>query len=400
MFGCIVAGPMSDALGRKTGQMLLIIPYSIGWAVMGVAHNNTIMLLGRFITGFCTGAVRPLGMVYIGELSDPKHRAVTLVCPSLAVYVGSLFSHTAGHYLPWRIGCYVFALPNIICFVMLLFLKESPLWLISKGKIEKGIESFKEFRGEGEAALKELKAVLDKQEEKEKSTLRELTNTLFSKAFLKSMLIISFLFLAVQFCGINTITFYAQDIFKSTFSGEVDAFMLMIVTDVVRVITTSAMCLFAKKVPRRTTFLFSCYGTVLVLLGLVLYLYIQPVGLLWVALTCLVVYLGIAGALTCISWSFVAEIFPSNVRGIGSGISSLISFALLFISVKVTPGIIASFGDAALYGFFAVLTLVSAVALSFLLPETNGKSLQDIENSLYNKSVNMQPGQPTDSTRL
>lgn len=364
---------------------------------MGVAHNNTIMLLGRFITGLCTGSVRPVGMVYVGEISDPKHRPITLLCPSIAVFVGVLLSHTVGHYLPWRIACFVSALPNIVCFITLMFLKESPLWLINNGKIEEGIEAFKEFRGEGETAIRELKSILENQEQKNTtSSFKEFTNVIFSKPFIKSILIILLLFLAVQMCGINTISFYAQDIFGSTFSGEVDAFMLMIITDVIRLITVSSICLFINKVPRRITFLVSCYGTVLVLSCLVIYLYLKPVGLLWVALSCMVVYLGIAGSMSCISWSFVAEIFPSNVRGLGSGISSFISFALLFFSVKVTPGVLYNFGDAVLYGGFAMITLISAVSLTFLLPETNGKSLQDLENSLYNKkSKDMEQCQTT-----
>ncbi|KAJ0171118.1 hypothetical protein K1T71_013317 [Dendrolimus kikuchii] len=87
MAGCIGSGILSDALGRKTGQLIVIFPFIAGWLIMSFAQNNAVMLLGRFITGFCTGAVRPTTMVYIGEITSPKHRGVALACPTLAVHL-------------------------------------------------------------------------------------------------------------------------------------------------------------------------------------------------------------------------------------------------------------------------------------------------------------------------
>lgn len=379
---------MSDAFGRKTGQMILVFPYTIGWVVMGLAKNNAVMMLGRFITGICTGAVRPLGLVYIGEVSDPKYRAITLVCPALATFVGSTLSHIVGN-LYWRWSCFLFGLPNVLCFVMLLFLKESPIWLLSKGKIDDGVYSFKFFRGPGDTAETELKLVLEKQKHNDnKSSIKDNFSLIFSKAFFKSLLCIFLLFLAVQLCGINTIMFYSQDIFKTTFKGDVDEYMLMIVTDVLRVITTAVMCLIANHVRKKLTFLISCYATTSILIVFIVYLYLKPEGMLWIAITCLVIYIVIASALTSLSMPFVAEIFPTRVRGLGSGISSLITFALLFVSVKITPSIIENFGDIAMYASFAFVTFISAIFLTFILPNTDGRSLQDIENSLFGEDEN------------
>lgn len=364
---------------------------------MGIANNNCTMLAGRFITGICTGAIRPLGMVYIGEVSDPKFRSTTLCSPSLAIFIGGLVCHLVGHYYPWRIVCFIFAVPNLICFFILLILKESPIWLISKGHTEAGTESFKWFRGNSESAEKELKTIFDSQNKGSDSSFKQFTNFVFTKAFIKSITAMFFVFMAVQLCGINTIQFYAQEIFKSTFDGEVDAFMLMIVTDAIRVVCTGIMCLLAKRLPRKLTFVITCFGTSLVLAGLVIYLYIKPAGLVWVSVTCIIGYIAIASALTTVSWSFVAEIFPSKVRGFGSGLSSLISFTLLFVSVKVTPSIMLNYGDAAMYGSFAAVTLVAGLVLIFILPETHGKSLQDIENALYgNKDIGLKASSVND----
>lgn len=351
---------------------------------MSFAENNAIMLLGRFITGLCTGAVRPTTMVYIGELISPKYRGVALSCPTLAVHIGSLISHFVGYVFYWRTSCLIFGAPNIICFLILLSLTESPLWLISKGKTEEGVKSFKAFRGEGETAVTELALVLEsKDKNPENMSFKEKMNVLFSKPFFKAIFTVFLLFVSMQLCGVNMISFYAQEIFKSTFKGEVDEYMLMIVTDCIRVLTTAAVCVFSRFLPRRLTYLVNCFGTVAVLIGLTIYLYLKPQGLVWLGIILMIGFIVIASIVTSISWSFVTEIFPVNLRGFGSGLSSCISFSLLFVSVKITPGIMYTYGEVALYGFFAVVTLISTVFLSFVLPETNNKSLQDLENNMY-----------------
>lgn len=331
-------------------------------------------------------------MVYIGEISDPKYRSTTLFCPGVALFFGSLICHLVGRYIPWRIISFLFITPCFLCFVIQMLLKESPLWLIARGQIEEGIDAFKWFRGEGESAENELKTILDSQDKELASSWTQFANVVFTKAFLKSIISMFFVFVAVQLCGINTVSFYAQEMFQMTFGSEVDAFLLMIVTDVIRVMSTATMCVIANKLPRKLCFLLSCFSTSLVLIALVMLLLIKPVGLVWVAVTCLIAYIAIAGALTSISWSFVAEIFPSNVRGFGSGLSSLMSFILLFFSVKVTPSIMKNYGDATMYGSFAFVTLIAGLVLIFILPDTNGKTLQDIEKKLYSKTDKCRQG--------
>lgn len=386
MMGCLFSGSMSDGLGRRAGQIVLVIPFTIGWVIMGFAKGNTAMLIGRFITGISTGAIRPNSIVYIGEITDPKYRAIGLFVPSLLLHIGSLMSHTVGKYVYWKTSCFIFALPNMLCIAILMCLMESPLWLLSKGKIEDGIKSFRQFRGTGEAAERELAKVLEKTKDKsEISAFKESVNLIFSRPFLKSLATIFLLFVAVQWCGINTLTFYAQVIFEKTFAGDIDAYMLMLGTDGLRILTAVFMCLVAKIISRKTFFVSCCFIATVVLISLVAYLYLKPEDMVWVAVMCMVIYIAVASALTSISWSFVAEIFPAKVRGYGSGMSSGLSFALLFISVKVSPEIMFRLGEQVMYAGFAASTLISGIILYFIIPDTNGKSLQEIENEMFEK---------------
>lgn len=389
--GCIFSGAISDGIGRKSGQLSIISPFIIGWCIMGFANNNTLMLIGRFITGLCAGASRSSSLVYIGEIVNPKFRATALYVPSLAVQLGVLISHVGGKYVHWKITCFLSTIPNILALLVLLFLYESPLWLLSKGKIDKGKDSFILYRGNDESSEKELTLILKRCSEKlNRTSFIDIMNLIFSKAFTRSLLTIFFLFVAVQWSGINTLAFYAQDIFERTFAGGVDPYLLMIAMDCLRIIAAAIMCILVKILPRRVTFTIACFISSFSLIALTIYLYIQPVGLIWVAVTFMLVYIGTTTILPSIAWSFVIEIFPSQIRGFGSGLSSATSFILLFVSVIVTPEIRENYGETSMFISFAVVTLVTGVLLYFLIPDTNGKTLQAIEDVLYKKEKNVQ----------
>ena len=391
ILGSIISGSLSDGIGRKMSQLVLIIPYAVGWIIMGFAINNTLMLIGRFITGVCRGAMRASGIVYIAESTDPKYRAVAFFYLCIAYHVGILISHTVGKYLNWKTSCFFFSLPLILAFVILACLKESPLWLLSKGRIDAGWESYRQFRGNGDSAEKELKTILEKTGVQTCALFRskDTLKIIFSKPFMKSVAISFFLLVATQWCGVTTLSFYAQTIFEKTFSGDIDAFMLMVLNDSIRIAAAVFVCIFAKVLPRKITFVICCLVTGIILTCLVIYLYIAPVGLTGIAVACMVIYISAASVSASISWTFIAEIFPSKLRGFGSGLSSAISFALLFISVKVTPEIIKAFDEKVMYSLFAVITFFSGILLIFMLPNTGNRSLQDIEDSLYKKKDNI-----------
>ncbi|CAB3242736.1 unnamed protein product [Arctia plantaginis] len=92
--GGLFSGGLSDLIGRKMGQIILIIPSIIGWIIMGVSGNNLLMLIGRFVTGICAGASRSSTLVYVGEVTDPKYRPVALITYSTGIQFGTLMAVT------------------------------------------------------------------------------------------------------------------------------------------------------------------------------------------------------------------------------------------------------------------------------------------------------------------
>lgn len=93
-----------ERVGRRTTSLLICIPALLGWLLMALASDLRMLLVGRFLTGFSTGAFSPVGLVYIGETSSPKYRGVLLAATAFSVSLGILLAHLLGALLPWRIA--------------------------------------------------------------------------------------------------------------------------------------------------------------------------------------------------------------------------------------------------------------------------------------------------------
>lgn len=324
-------------------------------------------------------------LVYIGELASPKIRTFALVLPSVLLNMGVLMSHIYGYYLDWKTSSYVCIVPAVLISITSLFLKESPLWLIAKGRTEEGVEVFRWFRGTDVASEAELKIVLKRQSEKPKTSAKQTLEVVYSKSFIKPMLILLVVMVNIQFAGGTVLNFYAQDIFQETFSGNIDPFIMMIVRDIVVGIVSVSFCFLGKYVSKKKILLISNLGVSVFLAGLVACLIVGYDGFIWVPVMCLVLYFCCSAGILVIGWTFVPELLPSCARGLGSGLNSAFGSMSLFTVVKITPDFIKAYGPAALYSLYGVSTLIWGIILCFLLPETDGKTLQAIEDS-YNEN--------------
>lgn len=382
--GALSVGSILDNCGRKMSHIILSGPYIIGWFMIAFANSTTLILLGRFITGLSSGSNRPLAMVYIGEIATPKYRSIFLYVPALMVLLGVLVAHVIGSFVSWRLSAILCGVPAVACSVGVLFLKESPLWLIAKGRTEEGIESFRWFRGVDEDSDKELAEVLNRQE-KNGSTLKDFRDVFLSRSFIKPVLILVLLMVNIQCSGINVINFYAQDMYALTFSGKVDTFAVMMGMDCLRLLVSTIIFLCGKKISRKTFVISISIGVGVTLSILIAYIVLDLQVYLWVPITLLFIYMGLVSAIVTVGWTFVPEIIPTKVRGIVSGMTSALSFFLLFVLVKITPDVINLYGIEYLYCGFAVSTVFCAIVSFWLLPETNGLTLQSIEDSYNGK---------------
>ncbi|KAJ2954971.1 hypothetical protein O0L34_g3314 [Tuta absoluta] len=384
--GCLISGWMMEKFGRKTSHYMVCAPFLLGWILISCAQDLSLMLLGRFFTGLCVGLLGPLGPVYIGETTDPRYRGFFLAAVSLAIAVGILVAHIIGTFMTWHSTAIICSIFPVLSFFLLMVVPESPTWLIAKGQTDEGVKSFHWLRGYDEAAKAELKGLIDKQKAQDSEppmSLKEKLISLKSPTLLKPLFIMIMFFITCQFSGVNAVAFYSIEIVEKAVGKGMDHYVAMLVIDSLRVVMSVVACIICKLYGRRPLCFISGVFTALSMVGLAMFLYFtdgKQTNMSWLPLTCLLVYItAISVGLVPLPWIMCGEVFPTRVRGLGSGISSATTFASFFVVVKTAPGMMTNFGEVATFLFYGIVALVGTIIMYFILPETKGKSLQEIE---------------------
>lgn len=393
--GCLISGWLMEKFGRRTSQYIICAPLLLGWILVAVAQNLSTMLAGRFFTGFCVGLCGPLCPVYIGETTEPKYRGFFLAAVSLAIAIGLIVAHLIGTFMTWQWTANICCLFPILAILLLTLVPESPTWLISKGRVEDGVKAYGWLRGYSEEANAELKGIIDKQKAADmeppmnwQDKLRSLKN----KEVIKPLCIMVFFFIVCQFSGVNAIAFYSIHIIERAVGKGIDHYLVMFVIDLVRVIMSVIACVACRKFGRRPLCFVSGIFTALSMIGLSLFLYFRKnihTDMSWLPLSFLLLYIcAISIGLVPLPWIMCGEVFPTKLKGFGSGISSATTFMSFFIVVKTAPAMMDDLSDEVTFLFYGSVALIGTGVLFFILPETKGKSLQEIEEEFKHGKKN------------
>ncbi|CAH0731715.1 unnamed protein product, partial [Brenthis ino] len=394
--GCLIAGWLMEKFGRRNAHYMICAPFLLGWILIAAANNLALILLGRFFTGLCVGLIGPLGPVFISETSSPQLRGIFLAGISLAIAFGIFVAHLIGTYVHWQWTAIVCCIFPIISVIQLSFIPESPTWLISKGQIEDGVKAFSWLRGYDDEARAELKAIIDKRKAADLEpipTLREKLNNLKSPELLKPLFIMIAFFVTCQFSGVNAVAFYSIEIIEKAVGKGIDHYVAMLAIDSLRTVMSVVACITCKKYGRRPLCMISGVFTALSMVGLSMFLYWadgKPTNMTWIPLSCLMTYIcAISIGLVPLPWMMCGEVFPTKVRGLGSGISSATTFVAFFIVVKTAPGMMKSLGEVVTFMSYGIIALIGTGILYFILPETKGKSLQEIEDKFKSGKISI-----------
>lgn len=418
--GCIVSGYIMDKLGRKIGQLVSCVPFTVGWIVLAVAPNVPALYIGRFLSGFAVGLMTPMCQVYVAETSEPKHRGILLSGAPLAVAIGILLSHVLGTFLHWRTTAGICGIPPIVCILILIFVFESPIWILGKGNAQGAENAFRWFRGYSEEATNELNSIMNKVTNSNGHAIEEPKITklqmLCQASFLKPFLVLNFFFFVQQFSGVNAIAFYSVAILKDSVP-TVNEYVATIIIDVVRFVVSVIAIILLKKYGRKYLSVVSAIGTAcsLFLLAIFLgffnfkqneetmivlnetnqtnniietdspqnYLYI----LNYLPLVFLIAYISFVSiGLVPIPWVLTGELFSKEMRGIGSGGTSCFGFVCYFLVVKTSPDLFQSLQNYGTFCFFGAICVLGCIILQLFLPETKDKTLTEIEAFYKKKS--------------
>lgn len=388
-FGNLLSGYLMERFGRRKSQIMLALFFTGGWLIIGFANNVNVILVGRFITGFCQGWLGPLGPVFIGEISTPAYRGFFLAGLSLAIAVGVLMSHLFGTFLHWTYSSLLCGLFPLTAGIILYFAPESPAWLASRNRIDECITSFKWYRGTSPAMKTELDRMIADQSNKDqsKSKLSMLMKNIVEPEFWKPLIIMMVFFIMTQLSGVNVICAYTTDMMKELIGNNKHTYEAMLSIDVLRCVSLLVACVLLKRKGRRPMAMFSGIFTSLSLIILASYMFFvkrnhrSP----FITLGLMTIYMIVSNmGVVPLPWNMVGELFATETKGLGSGISVMTTSISYFATVKTAPGLFRSIGHDGTYLFYGLSTLLGTIFLYFYLPETKGKTLLQIEEHFRN----------------
>lgn len=390
LFGALTAGTLADGYGRKPLLIVAAFIFLISAYGTGAYNDFIIFLIARFVGGIAIGIASGLSPMYIAEISPAEIRGKLVSLNQLAIVIGILAAQIVNWALAsdnqqwnvemgWRWMFWAEALPAFCFLVLALIIPESPRWLAMKNKVDKARSIFRRIGGDVYAE-QELGNIANMPIQKEEGGL----SVLFSKPYRLVLAIGIIIAVFQQWCGTNVIFNYAQEIFQGAGYDVDNTFINIVVTGVANLIFTFVAIYTVDRLGRRALMLIGAGGLAAIYLMLGACYYFQVSGIFMVALVVLAIGC-YAMSLGPITWVLLAEIFPGKVRGIAVAICT---FALWMGSFTLTysfPFLNQGLGT---YGTFWIYTLICALGFVYfyrVLPETKGKSLEELEKNLKKK---------------
>ena len=330
--------------------------------------------------------------MYLSEISPKALRGTLVSLYQWAITSGILFSYLinaifAHAVYNWRWMLFAGVVPGTILLVGMLFLSDTPRWLVSKGREDEARKVFKKIEPDVDvdAEIEQVKANIAQSETTDKKFR-------FRKWMIMPFVVgIGIMF--AQICtGINTIIYYAPTIFKTAgFDSNLGAIYATTGIGVVNFLMTIVAIYFTDRLGRKPLLYFGLAGVMLSLFALGSAFQFEAIlgdNLKWVAVGSLVTYIVcFAMSLGPIGWILVSEVFPLKIRGIAMSICTVSNFAFNFFVVASFPILLHRIGGAFTFWMFGVVSFLCILFVYFFVPETKGISLEQIERN-WLKGVN------------
>ncbi|KAI4480039.1 hypothetical protein M0804_010400 [Polistes exclamans] len=383
LIGGIAGGPFIEYLGRRNTILGTAVPFIVAWVLIGLAQNIPMILAGRAICGFCVGITTLSLPVYLGETIQPEVRGSLGLLPTVFGNTGILTCFIAGMYLNWR---YLALLGSIfpIPFLILMFLiPETPRWYISKGKTKRARKSLQWLRGKNVDITEELTMIEELHVESEKDMQNGLSE-LLKPSHVKPILISLGLMFFQQMSGINAVIFYTVQIFKDA-GSTVDENISTIIVGIVNFLSTFIAAVVIDKLGRKMLLYASGISMFITLFTLGSYFYVKMSdadvsNFGWIPLLSMIIYvIGFSLGFGPIPWLMMGEILPARIRGTAASIATAFNWTCTFVVTKTYEDFKELTGAHGTFWFFGIICALGVIFVYIWVPETRGRSLEEIE---------------------
>jgi sugar porter (SP) family MFS transporter len=390
--GALIGGRMNDSLGRKKTLTIVAVLFFVGTLGGVFAPNIEVMLPARVILGFAVGAASVTVPVYLAELAPMERRGTLSGRNELAIVIGQMlafiinaiiFSLWGEHEGVWRYMLAVAAVPAVALFAGMLRMPESPRWLISRGRQDEALGVLMQVRTEdrARAEMAEVEHLAAEESEAQLGGWKDL-----KVGWIRRIVLIGCgLAAAQQLTGINSVMYYGTELLKEAGFSASAAIIANIANGVLAVVG-SAICLFfvIDRVGRRTLILRGFIATTTVHGLIVVAATLMPDGTaraVTILVLCVTFVFCMQFALNVPVWVCLSELFPLRLRGFAMGVSILVMWLVNAALTFAFPSIVAAAGLQGIFSLFFVVGIAAVVFVWKYLPNTSGRSLEELEES-------------------
>jgi len=388
VLGALFCGKIADVLGRKKVILISAFLATVGSYIAGAAPTVIFLVIGRLLTGIAIGIASFAVPLYISEISPTRLRGALVTLNQLLISIGFKLASISDYAIAndanpysWRWMFFIGVFPGLILFSGMMFLPETPRWLISKGFEAKGRAILNKVEEPEliEESIRKMKT--DVAHQNESASYREIF-----KPWLRNALIITIGIMFFQQCiGLNTLLYYSPQVFKMAgISSNTQSIIPTILIGIVGFIFTVLSIFLLDRFGRRKLYFFGVSGTVVSLIAIGLFFYFDKMlgsSLKYFALSAMFFYIAFyAISLGPLGWLLISEVFPLKVRGIGMSIGSVSNWFFNGVVAFTFLKLVNAFTLSGAYWLYAGIGIAGLIWGYYYIPETKGITLEKIED--------------------
>lgn len=413
LIGAMVAGTMADRYGRKPLLLCSAVLFTLSAVATGLFNDFILFNIARFVGGIGIGVASALSPMYIAEMSPTAVRGRLVSLNQMTIVLGILAAQVVNWLLAdevpenstqadilaswngqygWRWMFWAEGVPAVLFMLLATMIPESPRWQILKGKTDSAMRTLTSIGG-AEYASSEVRAVIEAAHAADADVHadgaaatrgRGGRTELFSRKFSSVLLLGVVVAVFQQWCGTNVIFNYAQEIFSAAGYSVGDVLFNIVITGIANVVFTIVALRTVDRWGRRSLMLFGAMGlaAIYAVLGLCYHFHITGFFMVLLVVAAIACY---AMSLGPVTWVLLSELFPTRVRGIAM---SVCTFALWTGCTTLTfsfPSLNAAFGSDGTFWLYSLICAAGFIFFMRRLPETKGKSLEEIETMVTGK---------------
>ena len=404
IFGAMMAGWFTDRFGRKKLLIASAVLFAVSSYGTGTANQFAFFIIFRIIGGLGIGIASTVSPIYIAEVAPKKVRGIFVSINQLTIVLGILLAQIVNWQIAqpvpegstslqilqswngmvgWRWMFWAELVPSLAFFFLMFFVPETPRFLVKVARFENAARILTRIGGDeyAEENMKSIRNTLTNE------SARLSIKPLFKKSLYPVLIIGIKLAVFQQWCGINVIFNYAQEVFTSAGYDVNEMFLNIVITGSINLVFTIIAMGLVDRIGRRKLMLIGAVGLAIIymLVGLFYLLKLNGLPILILLLSGIGIY---AMSLAPVTWVVISEIFPNRLRGIALSVATLFLWISSSLLVLTFPILNQAVGTSSTFWIYGLVCIAGSIFIFYRLPETKGKSLEEIEFEILKTNIN------------